>query len=76
MYCRINTPGVIKRVSELFRGHNDLILGFNTFLPPGYKIEVRFHAVKAACRVQARLGVTLHFRSWFLDPMCTEPCRV
>lgn len=36
----INTPGVIKRVSELFRGHVDLILGFNTFLPPGYKIEV------------------------------------
>jgi hypothetical protein len=27
-------------VSELFKGHNNLILGFNTFLPPGYKIEV------------------------------------
>lgn len=36
----IDTPGVIKRVSELFRGHNALILGFNTFLPPGFKIEV------------------------------------
>ena len=36
----IDTPGVIKRVSELFRGHNQLILGFNTFLPPGFKIEV------------------------------------
>ena len=31
---------MIKRVSELFKGHNGLILGFNTFLPPGYKIEV------------------------------------
>lgn len=31
---------MIKRVSELFKGHNSLILGFNTFLPPGYKIEV------------------------------------
>lgn len=31
---------MIRRVSELFRGHTDLILGFNTFLPPGYKIEV------------------------------------
>eukprot|EP00500_Bicosoecida_sp_ms1_P002752 CAMPEP_0203807136 /NCGR_PEP_ID=MMETSP0115-20131106/893_1 /ASSEMBLY_ACC=CAM_ASM_000227 /TAXON_ID=33651 /ORGANISM="Bicosoecid sp, Strain ms1" /LENGTH=145 /DNA_ID=CAMNT_0050715807 /DNA_START=195 /DNA_END=629 /DNA_ORIENTATION=- len=36
----IGTPGVIQRVSELFRGHAPLILGFNTFLPPGYKIEV------------------------------------
>ena len=31
---------MIKRVSDLFKGHNSLILGFNTFLPPGYKIEV------------------------------------
>jgi len=36
----IDTPGVIKRVSLLFRGHPDLIVGFNTFLPPGYKIAV------------------------------------
>eukprot|EP00276_Gloeochaete_wittrockiana_P002641 CAMPEP_0184674520 /NCGR_PEP_ID=MMETSP0308-20130426/87283_1 /TAXON_ID=38269 /ORGANISM="Gloeochaete witrockiana, Strain SAG 46.84" /LENGTH=1734 /DNA_ID=CAMNT_0027122129 /DNA_START=27 /DNA_END=5227 /DNA_ORIENTATION=- len=36
----IDTPGVIQRVSRLFYGHRDLILGFNTFLPPGYKIEV------------------------------------
>ena len=31
--CRINTEGVIKRVKQLFRGHKELILGFNTFLP-------------------------------------------
>lgn len=37
----IDTTEVIKRVSGLFTGHKDLILGFNTFLPPGYKIEVR-----------------------------------
>uniref|UniRef100_A0A673IJ23 Paired amphipathic helix protein Sin3a n=1 Tax=Sinocyclocheilus rhinocerous TaxID=307959 RepID=A0A673IJ23_9TELE len=35
----IDTPGVISRVSQLFKGHPDLIMGFNTFLPPGYKIE-------------------------------------
>jgi paired amphipathic helix protein Sin3a len=35
----IDTPGVIARVSELFKGHKHLILGFNTFLPPGWKIE-------------------------------------
>ncbi|TIA75342.1 hypothetical protein E3P89_00322 [Wallemia ichthyophaga] len=35
----IDTPGVIDRVSSLFRGHPALIQGFNTFLPPGYRIE-------------------------------------
>ena len=38
--CSIDTPGVIGRVSNLFKGHPDLIVGFNTFLPPGFKIEV------------------------------------
>jgi paired amphipathic helix protein Sin3a len=38
---QIDTPGVIKRVSNLFYGYNNLILGFNTFLPEGYKIELR-----------------------------------
>jgi paired amphipathic helix protein Sin3a len=37
----IDTPGVIERVSNLFKGHPELIVGFNTFLPPGYKIEVQ-----------------------------------
>merc|ERR1719376_1663245 len=37
----IDTPGVIQRVSELFEGHADLIVGFNTFLPAGFKIEAR-----------------------------------
>lgn len=35
----IDTPGVIDRVSSLFCGHPNLIQGFNTFLPPGYRIE-------------------------------------
>lgn len=37
----IDTPGVITRVSNLFKGYPELISGFNTFLPPGYKIEVQ-----------------------------------
>lgn len=37
----IDTPGVIARVSNLFKGYPELIVGFNTFLPPGYKIEVQ-----------------------------------
>jgi paired amphipathic helix protein Sin3a len=36
----IDTPGVIQQVSQLFRGYNKLILGFNAFLPDGYKIEL------------------------------------
>lgn len=37
----VDTVGVINRVRTLFRGYNNLILGFNTFLPEGYKIEMR-----------------------------------
>ena len=36
----INTPGVIQRVSELFKGHPDLMYGFNTFLPPGFHVPL------------------------------------
>uniref|UniRef100_A0A915BD67 Paired amphipathic helix protein Sin3b n=1 Tax=Parascaris univalens TaxID=6257 RepID=A0A915BD67_PARUN len=40
----IDTPGVIRRVSRLFRGRPNLIVGFNTFLPPGF--EVRLEGAK------------------------------
>ncbi|KAJ7762381.1 histone deacetylase complex, SIN3 component [Mycena maculata] len=36
----IDTPGVIQRVSRLFHGNRELIQGFNTFLPLGYRIDV------------------------------------
>lgn len=35
----IDTSEVIDRVLTLFNGHPNLIQGFNTFLPAGYKIE-------------------------------------
>jgi len=38
--CRIDTPGVIQRVSRLFTGNPYLIQGFNTFLPMGYRIDI------------------------------------
>lgn len=38
--CRTDTAGVIARVKQLFKGHRDLILGFNTFLPKGYEITL------------------------------------
>ena len=31
---------MIVRVKELFRGHNDLIQGFNTFVPKGYEMKL------------------------------------
>ncbi|KAG5651812.1 hypothetical protein H0H81_007335 [Sphagnurus paluster] len=43
----IDTPGVIKRVSQLFNGHPLLIQGFNTFLPMGYRIECSVDAYDA-----------------------------
>ncbi|KAI0074966.1 hypothetical protein K474DRAFT_1773588 [Panus rudis PR-1116 ss-1] len=41
----IDTPGVIERVSNLFHGHPALIQGFNTFLPPGYRIDINQDAL-------------------------------
>lgn len=41
--ARVDTAGVIVRVKELFKGHRELILGFNTFLPKGYEIEMPLH---------------------------------
>lgn len=36
----VDTPGVIAHISELFKGHDHLLLGFNTFLPSGYSINL------------------------------------
>mmetsp|Transcript_7657 Transcript_7657/g.10569 ORF Transcript_7657/g.10569 Transcript_7657/m.10569 type:complete len:657 (-) Transcript_7657:47-2017(-) len=36
----IDTPEVITRVRDLFRGNKMLLQEFNSFLPPGFKIEV------------------------------------
>lgn len=36
----LDTPGVIKRVANLFQGREELIVGFNAFLPHGYRIEL------------------------------------
>ena len=69
----VDTPGVIERVSKLFRGYNNLILGFNKFLPDGYKIGLEdiekaenehrrqeaVAAAAAALKVQPQSGVTI-----------------
>jgi len=55
---RIDTPGVIERVSSLFSGHPDLIRGFNTFLPPGYVIECSDDPRDTSIRVTTPQGIT------------------
>mgnify|MGYP005839117101 CR=1 FL=1 len=59
-FCgRIDTPGVINRVSELFAGHPNLIQGFNTFLPPGYRIECGAGNDPNTIRVTTPMGTTV-----------------
>ncbi|KAI3988699.1 hypothetical protein MKX01_027063 [Papaver californicum] len=36
---KIDTLGVMSRIKVLFKGHPDLILGFNTFTPEGNEIS-------------------------------------
>ncbi|KAL6715952.1 Transcriptional regulatory protein sin3 [Lecanora helva] len=55
----IDTPGVIDRVSSLFAGHPELIQGFNTFLPPGYRIECGTPDDPNAIRVTTPMGTTV-----------------
>mmetsp|Transcript_14413 Transcript_14413/g.15982 ORF Transcript_14413/g.15982 Transcript_14413/m.15982 type:complete len:1018 (-) Transcript_14413:51-3104(-) len=50
----LTTPGVISRVKSLFKGHNDLLLGFNSFLPAGFKITLQeIQAEEAAEKAQS-----------------------
>ncbi|TLD26171.1 hypothetical protein E2P81_ATG07983 [Venturia nashicola] len=55
----IDTPGVIERVSQLFAGNPGLIQGFNTFLPPGYKIECGTGDDPNSIRVTTPMGTTV-----------------
>eukprot|EP01090_Pellita_catalonica_P004226 TRINITY_DN14064_c0_g1_i1.p1 TRINITY_DN14064_c0_g1~~TRINITY_DN14064_c0_g1_i1.p1 ORF type:complete len:976 (+),score=212.24 TRINITY_DN14064_c0_g1_i1:59-2986(+) len=64
---RIDTEGVIARVAEIFKGHNSLVEGFNTFLPLGQKIEAPDPvAMKQPEFDQARVYVT-RIKERFLD---------
>ncbi|CDF40038.1 unnamed protein product [Chondrus crispus] len=54
----IDTTEVIRRVITLFEGRKRLTLGFNTFLPPGYRISERMilsYSLKSCPRRSARL---------------------
>ncbi|XP_024015380.1 paired amphipathic helix protein Sin3-like 5 isoform X2 [Eutrema salsugineum] len=71
---RVDTNGVIARVKELFKGYDDLLLGFNTFLPKGYKITlpekrpVDFgEAIEFVNKIKARFGNDDRAYKRFLD---------
>ncbi|MFQ6630727.1 hypothetical protein Gotur_008580 [Gossypium turneri] len=36
----MDAAGVVDRVKELLKGHNNLLKGFNFFLPMGYEITI------------------------------------
>ena len=47
---QIDIPGVIMLVSQLFRGHDHLMLGFNTFLPQDQQIsEEQLRKMNGTC---------------------------
>uniref|UniRef100_A0A1J3I1R9 Paired amphipathic helix protein Sin3-like 6 n=3 Tax=Noccaea caerulescens TaxID=107243 RepID=A0A1J3I1R9_NOCCA len=75
---RVTTDGVIERIKVLFKGYTDLLLGFNTFLPKGYriivpeeekpKIRVDFKdAIGFVTKIKARFGSDEHAYKRFLD---------
>ncbi|KAK4784384.1 hypothetical protein SAY86_018752 [Trapa natans] len=72
---RIDTLGVMTRVKKLFKGHRDLILGFNMFLPKGYEIKdppqkkaVEFgEAVCFVNKIKARFHGDPHVYKSFVD---------
>ncbi|CAN8244921.1 unnamed protein product [Cochlearia groenlandica] len=71
---RVDTNGVIARVKDLFKGYDDLLLGFNTFLPRGYRITIPEkkpvaygEAIGFVNKIKARFGVNDHAYKRFLD---------
>jgi hypothetical protein len=65
--CRIDTAGVIARVKELFRGHKELVLGFNTFLP-----KVGMGALQKQWQQQCVHAVLLLLLAWVGTCICTR----
>lgn len=58
LFLRIGTEAVIRRVRELFEGHPDLIVGFNTFIPQGYRMEAPVSRLNNATPGRSNLAVS------------------
>ncbi|WJX56904.1 hypothetical protein P8452_42518 [Trifolium repens] len=79
---RLNVEGVISKVKELFEGHTELLLKFNTFLPDGYEItppqnepteirETKNFAKKYLDKVKTRFESEPHVYESFMDLLNT-----
>ncbi|KAF2549695.1 hypothetical protein F2Q70_00019705 [Brassica cretica] len=76
---RVDTAGVIERIKDLFKGYNDLLLGFNTFLPKDHtitlspeeenpKTKVDYNdAISFVTKIKARFGGDEDAYKSFLD---------
>lgn len=64
---------MIRRVSSLFAGNPNLIQGFNTFLPPGYRIECGTADDPNAIRVTTPMGTTVSPMGSTLRPLSPRP---
>uniref|UniRef100_A0A7I4FH13 Histone deacetylase interacting domain-containing protein n=1 Tax=Physcomitrium patens TaxID=3218 RepID=A0A7I4FH13_PHYPA len=73
---KVDTAGVISRVKQLFKGHPQLIFGFNAFLPRGYEITqpeeekpaVEFdQAINYVNKIKARFATNESVYKQFLE---------
>ena len=69
--CRIGIVDVMIRVKELFEGHNNLISGFNIFLPKGYEIALE---VDEAINILTNIEVKILFCSVEFQLQMLVPC--
>ncbi|BBN12432.1 hypothetical protein MPTK1_5g20010 [Marchantia polymorpha subsp. ruderalis] len=58
---RIDTAGLMIRVKDLFKGHRELILGFNTFLPKGYEITIAGEVLQPKPQKQPRSDKAINY---------------
>ena len=50
---RLEPPGVIAAVCQIFKGREDLVQGFNSFLPDGYRMPLPQNPSTAGAAAQA-----------------------
>eukprot|EP00924_Labyrinthula_sp_SR-Ha-C_P004134 snap_masked-scaffold_3-processed-gene-15.34-mRNA-1 protein AED:0.15 eAED:0.19 QI:0/0/0/0.5/1/1/2/0/1523 len=69
---QIKTEGIIQEVLGLFKGQNKLILGFNDFLPAGYKIDVQGNlTIVTSPNDQAKTYYSAEGKQIYMDPSRT-----
>jgi len=63
--CRIDTAELIERVKEIFEGRDELIRGFNAFLPEESRIAVEEPLVREQpVTYEETVGFVLRVKVW------------